>query len=117
MNATAEEAGTQGRSFHASLISHMCVRRAGAGLASDRGSETGGHTHSTRTHQQVQVMGAILGLKVRHEVMGRGGGQGTNRQGTTRKPWGGRERRGRGRQGYERSLLIDMPDITITLLI
>lgn len=51
----------------------MCVRRAGAGLASDRGSETGGHTHSTRTHQQVLVMGAILGLKVRHGVMGRGG--------------------------------------------
>lgn len=64
-------------------------------------------------------MGAILGLKVRQGVMGRigGGGRGTNRQGTTRKPWGGRERRGRGRQGYERSLLIDMPDITITLLI
>lgn len=30
---------------------------------------------------------------------------------------GGEGRRGRGRQGYERSLVIDMPDITITLLI
>lgn len=29
----------------------------------------------------------------------------------------GEGRRGRGRQGYERSAVIDMPDITITLLI
>lgn len=94
MNATAEEAGTQGRSFHASLISHMRVRRAGAGLASDRGSETGGHTHSTRTHQQVQVMGAILGLKVRHEVMGRGGGRGRTGRGR-------RGSRGEGERGGE----------------
>lgn len=43
-----------------------------ARLASNRGSEAGGHTHSTRTHQQVLVMGAILGLKVRHGVKGRG---------------------------------------------
>lgn len=37
----------------------------GAGLASNRGCETGGHTHSAGTHQQVLVMGAVLGLKVR----------------------------------------------------
>lgn len=36
-----------------------------AGLASHGGSETGGHSHGTRTHQQVLVMDAILGLRVR----------------------------------------------------
>lgn len=88
-----------------------------ARLASNRGSEAGGHTHSTRTHQQVLVMGAILGLKVRHGVKGRGEARdkqaGDNKEAVGR----GRERRGRGRQGYERSLLIDMPDVAITLLI
>lgn len=43
----------------------------------------------------------------------------TGEQGWMRKPRGGgdRESRERGRQGYGRSLLIHMPDITITLLI
>lgn len=36
-----------------------------AGLASHGGSKTGGHSHGTRAHQQVLVMGAILGLRVR----------------------------------------------------
>lgn len=78
-----------------------------AGLASHGGSKTGGHSHGTRTHQQVLVMGAILGLMV------------TDEQGWIRKQRGGgdRESRERGRQGYGRSLLINMPDITITLLI
>lgn len=35
------------------------------GLASYRGSETGGHSHGTRTHQQVHTMGVILGLEVK----------------------------------------------------
>lgn len=35
-----------------------------AGLASYGGSKTGGHSHGTRTHQQVLVMDAILGLRV-----------------------------------------------------
>lgn len=39
------------------------VRASRAGLASHRGSETGGHSHGTRTHQQVLVMGAILGSR------------------------------------------------------
>lgn len=43
-------------------------------------------------------------------------GGGDKQAGDNEKAVGG-GRRGRGRQGYERSLLIDMPDITITLLI
>lgn len=38
---------------------------SGARLASHRGSKTGGHSHGTRTHQQVLVMDVTLGLKVR----------------------------------------------------
>lgn len=51
----------------------------GAGLASNRGCETGGHAHSARTHQQVLVTGAILGLKVRHGVKLGGGGEQTGK--------------------------------------
>lgn len=105
------------RSCEARIILHVVptvpeASGGGAGLASNRGCETGGHAHSARTHQQVLVMGAILGLKVRHGVkLGAGG---VNKQARDER---GRGRRGRGRQGYERSLVIDMPDITITLLI
>lgn len=53
----------------------------GAALASNRGCKAGGHAHGARTHQQVLVMGAILGLKVRHGVkLGCEGGW-TNRRG------------------------------------
>ncbi|TNN51920.1 hypothetical protein EYF80_037891 [Liparis tanakae] len=41
--------------------------RKGGALASHGGRETRGHSHGTRTHQQVLVMGAILGLKVTDE--------------------------------------------------
>lgn len=95
-----------------------------AGLASHRGSETGGHSHSTGTHQQVLVMGAILGLRVgcrqdkRRIEVGASGVHKQARMNEKRQGDGGdRESRGRGRQGYGRSWLIHMPDITITLLI
>lgn len=41
------------------LVSDWLVR-----LASYRSSKTGGHSHCTRTHQQVLVMDATLGLGV-----------------------------------------------------
>lgn len=54
------------------------VRGVGAGLASHWGSETGGHSHGTRTHQQVLVIGAILRLRVMggKGQGGAGGGEG-----------------------------------------
>lgn len=63
-------------------------------------------------------MGAILGLKVRHGVKLGCGGVGHKQARDERGSRGEEEgRRGRGSQGYERSAVIDMPDITITLLI
>lgn len=54
------------------------------GLASYRGSKTGGHSHGTRTHQQVLVMGVILGLDVKDS--------GIDKQGWARQPGGGWKR-------------------------
>lgn len=113
--------------FRTKLTADLCLSELGkrAELASHGGSETGGHSHGTRTHQQVLVMGVILRLRVkggdgqgaREGERGRSGD--TNEQRWMRTPWGGgdRESRGRGRQRDGRSLLIHMPDITITLLI
>lgn len=73
-----------------------CVR-----LASYRSSKTGGHSHSTRTHQQVLVMDVILGLCVTQASRAR--------QNKDSGGW--------GRRGHGRSLLIHMPDIMVILLI
>lgn len=87
----------------------------GAGLASYGGSKTGGHSHCTRTHQQVLVMVAILGSKVTRGYGRHGGEMRGGREGGVRR--GGRDGGGGGGEGHGRSLLIHMPDITITLLI
>lgn len=63
------------------------VRGVGAGLASHWGSETGGHSHGTRTHQQVLVIGAILRLRVM-------GGKGQGGAGGEREERGDTDERG-----------------------